>query len=58
LRVAATRIGDILRADKPRAISADTPIRYFGTSPEFRLNRARAVTGARRTRPCIERSNN
>jgi len=41
LRVPATRIGDILRADKPRAISADTAIRlarYFGTSPEFWLN--------------------
>lgn len=41
LRVPATRIGDILRAEKPRAISADTAIRlgrYFGTSPEFWLN--------------------
>jgi addiction module HigA family antidote len=41
LRVPATRIGDILRNDKPRAISADTAIRlarYFGTSPEFWLN--------------------
>jgi antitoxin HigA-1 len=41
LRVPATRIGDILRAEKPRAVSADTAIRlarYFGTSPEFWLN--------------------
>jgi addiction module HigA family antidote len=41
LRVPATRIGDILRANKPRAVSADTAIRlarYFGTSPEFWLN--------------------
>lgn len=41
LRVPATRIGDILRSDKPRAISPDTAIRlarYFGTSPEFWLN--------------------
>ena len=41
LRVPATRIGDILRKDKPRAISADTAVRlarYFGTSPEFWLN--------------------
>jgi addiction module HigA family antidote len=41
LRVPATRIGDILRTEKPRAISADTAIRlarYFGTSPEFWLN--------------------
>lgn len=41
LRVPATRIGDILRTDKPRAVSADTAIRlarYFGTSPEFWLN--------------------
>jgi addiction module HigA family antidote len=41
LRVPATRIGDILRAEKPRAVSADTAIRlarYFGTTPEFWLN--------------------
>ncbi len=41
LRVPATRIGDILRPEKPRAVSADTAIRlgrYFGTSPEFWLN--------------------
>lgn len=41
LRVPATRIGDILRADKQRAVSADTAIRltqYFATSPEFWLN--------------------
>src|ERR1700693_3654441 len=41
LRVPATRIGDILRTEKPRAISADTAIRlarYLGTSPEFWLN--------------------
>lgn len=41
LRVPATRIGDILRADKPPAVSADTAIRlgrYFRTTPEFWLN--------------------
>lgn len=41
LHVPATRIGDILRTAKPRAVSADTAIRlarYFGTSPEFWLN--------------------
>ncbi len=41
LRVSATRIGDILRAEKPRAVSADTALRlarYFGTTPEFWLN--------------------
>ena len=41
LRVPATRIGDILRTGKPRAVSADTAIRlgrYFGTSPDFWLN--------------------
>ena len=41
LRVPATRIGDILRTEKARAVTADTAIRlarYFGTSPEFWLN--------------------
>jgi addiction module HigA family antidote len=41
LRVPATRIGDILRTEKPRDVSPDTAIRlarYFGTSPEFWLN--------------------
>jgi len=41
LRVPATRIGDILRTEKPRAVTADTAIRlarYFGTTPEFWLN--------------------
>jgi addiction module HigA family antidote len=41
LRVPATRIGDIIRQNKPRAISADTSIRlgrYFGTTPQFWLN--------------------
>src|SRR2546430_16178662 len=41
LRVPATRIGDILREEKPRAVTADTAIRlarYFGTTPEFWLN--------------------
>lgn len=41
LRVPATRIGDILRRHKPRAVSADTALRlarYFGTTPEFWLN--------------------
>ena len=38
LRVPATRIGDILRMEKPRVVTADTAIRlarYFGTTPEF-----------------------
>ena len=41
LRVPATRIGDILRMEKPRAVTADTAIRlarYFGTTAEFWLN--------------------
>jgi antitoxin HigA-1 len=41
LRVPATRIGDIVRTDRPRAVTADTAMRlarYFGTSPEFWLN--------------------
>lgn len=41
LRVPATRIGDILRQDYPRAVTADTAMRlgrYFRTSPEFWLN--------------------
>jgi len=39
LRVPATRIGDIIRAE--RRVSAGTALRlarYFGTSPEFWLN--------------------
>src|SRR5271169_4704646 len=38
LRVPATRIGDILRMEKPRAVTADTAIRlarYFGTTAEL-----------------------
>jgi addiction module HigA family antidote len=41
LRVPATRIGEILRAEKPRAVTADTAMRlarYFGTTPEFWIN--------------------
>jgi addiction module HigA family antidote len=41
LGVPATRIGDILRAEHPRAVTADTAMRlgrYFGTSAEFWLN--------------------
>ena len=41
LRVPATRIGDILRTENPRGISADTALRlgrYFGTSAAFWLN--------------------
>jgi len=40
LRVPATRIGAIVRAERPRAVSADTALRlarYFGTT-EFWLN--------------------
>lgn len=41
LHVPATRIGDILRVEKPRAVTADTAIRlgrFFGTTPDFWLN--------------------
>src|SRR3546814_2647596 len=41
LRVPATRIGAIIREDKPRAVTADTALRlgrYFGTSAQFWLN--------------------
>jgi addiction module HigA family antidote len=41
LRVPATRIGAIIKGDRPRAVSADTALRlarYFGTTPEFWLN--------------------
>ena len=41
LRVPATRIGAIVREDRPRAVTADTALRlarYFGTTPEFWLN--------------------
>ena len=41
LRVPATRIGAIIRGDRPRAVTADTALRlgrYFGTTPQFWLN--------------------
>ena len=41
LAVPATRVGDIIRADSPRAISADTALRlarYFGTTADFWMN--------------------
>ncbi len=41
LRVPATRVGAIIRDDRPRAVTADTALRlarYFGTTPEFWLN--------------------
>jgi antitoxin HigA-1 len=41
LRVPATRIGDIIRNEKPRAVSADTALRlsrYFSTTPQFWMN--------------------
>jgi antitoxin HigA-1 len=41
LRVSATRIGAIVRSDRPRAVTADTALRlarYFGTTPQFWLN--------------------
>ncbi len=41
LAVPATRIGDIVRAESPRAISADTALRlarYFQTTPAFWMN--------------------
>jgi antitoxin HigA-1 len=45
LRVPATRIGAIIRDDRPRAVTADTALRlarYFGTTPEFWLNLQKA----------------
>ena len=45
LRVPATRIGAIVRSDRPRAVTADTALRlarYFRTTPEFWLNLQRA----------------
>ena len=41
LRVPATRIGALIRGDRPRAVTADTALRlgrYFGTTPQFWLN--------------------
>jgi antitoxin HigA-1 len=41
LRVPATRVGAIIRDDRPRAVTADTALRlarYFGTTPDFWLN--------------------
>lgn len=41
LGVPATRIGDIIRAENPRAVSADTALRlarYFDTSAAFWMN--------------------
>jgi addiction module HigA family antidote len=41
LRVPATRIGAIVRSERPRAVTADTALRlarYFGTTPQFWLN--------------------
>jgi addiction module HigA family antidote len=41
LAVPATRIGDIIRVENPRAITADTALRlarYFGTTPAFWMN--------------------
>src|SRR5262249_25709975 len=61
LRVPATRIGDIVRVDRPRAVTADTAMRlarYFGTSAEFWLNlqSAHALSRAVAERgPMIER---
>jgi antitoxin HigA-1 len=61
LRVPATRIGDILRREKPRAVSADTALRlarYFGTTPEFWLNLQAAYDlslAAAQSGPAIER---
>ena len=61
LRVPAARIGDILRTEKPRTVSADTAIRlarYFGTTPEFWLNLQSAYDLSRalaEAGPAIER---
>jgi addiction module HigA family antidote len=61
LRVPATRVGDILRHDRPRGVSADTALRlarYFGTTPEFWLNLQSAYDlslAAAESGPAIER---
>ena len=65
LAVPATRIGEIIRADSPRAVTADTALRlgrYFATTPDFwmslqaayELSKAQAEKGqeiASRVRP-------
>ena len=41
LRVPATRIGEIVRTEKPRAVTPDTALRlgrFFRTTPEFWIN--------------------
>jgi addiction module HigA family antidote len=41
LAVPATRIGDIIRTERPRAVTADTALRlarYFNTTPAFWMN--------------------
>ena len=41
LGVPATRIGEIIRSDAPRSVTADTALRlarYFGTTPAFWMN--------------------
>ncbi len=41
LGVPATRIGDIIRSENPRAVTADSALRlarYFGTTPAFWMN--------------------
>lgn len=68
LAVPATRIGDIIRDESPRAVTADTALRlarYFGTTPAFWMNlqsaydlsKAEAEKGreiASRVRPRVE----
>jgi antitoxin HigA-1 len=41
LHVPATRIGEIIREERPRSVTEDTAMRlgrYFGTTPEFWVN--------------------
>jgi addiction module HigA family antidote len=41
LRVPATCIGEIIKTEKPRAVTPDTALRlgrFFGTTPEFWIN--------------------
>lgn len=41
LRVPATRVGEIIKIERPRSVTPDTALRlgrYFGTTPDFWLN--------------------